>query len=74
MKIQFILLSTCLTFSLASMNARAHADHDHGDSEKSIPTTCAQLADKKKYTDDVAYPQVKELKAKCDAEAKKPAK
>jgi hypothetical protein len=72
MKTLFFL--STLTLSLASINAHAHADHDHGDSEKLMPATCAQLADKKKYTDDVAYPQVKELKARCDTEAKKPAK
>lgn len=76
MKLHIILLSTCLsiTLALSSLHVQAHGDHDHEDNEKLIPKSCAELADTKKYTNDVAYPQVKELKARCDAEAKKPAK
>lgn len=53
------------------MTAFAHPG-GHDDDEKLIPTTCAQLADKERYTDDVSYPEVKALKERCDAEKKGP--
>lgn len=56
---------------LASITVQAHPGKHDGDDEKAIPTTCAQLADKHNYTNDVSYPEVKELKARCDAEGKK---
>lgn len=54
--------------SAASMTALAHPG-GHEDDEKLIPTTCAQLVDTERYTDDVSYPEVKALKARCDPEA-----
>lgn len=58
--------------SLVSANAFAHKmGHDD---EKSIPMTCAQLADTKRYTNDTAYPEVEALKARCAAEKKSGAK
>lgn len=63
-----IVLATTIASMAVSMTAQAHEGHDK--EEKAIPTTCAQLADTKRYTNDVAYPQVKALKARCDAEKK----
>lgn len=54
--------------SLVSANAFAHKN-GHED-EKSIPMTCAQLADTKRYTNDTAYPEVRALKAHCESEKK----
>jgi hypothetical protein len=45
--------------------ASAHADHD---TPKLKPTTCEQLADRARYSNDLAYPDIKALKDKCDAE------
>jgi hypothetical protein len=67
-----VMMAVLVSMSMASTNVLAHEDHD--DEEKAIPKTCAQLADTKHYTNDVAYPEVKALKARCDAEKKdKPA-
>lgn len=71
MKIQ--LLSTAGAIMLmVSATALAHPGQHDGDEEKAIPTTCAQLADTQRYTDDTAYPEVKTLKERCDAQAAKP--
>ena len=60
------LIAATLFASLASTAALAHQQgHDE---DKPIPTTCAHLADTKRYTNDVAYPEVKALKARCDAQ------
>ncbi len=55
---------------MVSATALAHPGQHDGDEEKAIPTTCAQLADTQRYTDDTAYPEVKALKERCDAQAK----
>lgn len=67
------LISTWIVICtfIASMTAQAHPGKHDGDDEKEIPTNCTQLADKHNYTNDMAYPEVKELKARCDAESKK---
>lgn len=40
---------------------------------KAVPTTCAQLADANNFITDVANPEVKALKTKCDSEKGAPA-
>lgn len=66
MKIRPFLLTAAACVALSSVSVVAHEGHD--DDEKLIPTTCAQLADSKRYITDVAYPEVKKLKERCDAE------
>jgi hypothetical protein len=69
MTIRTLLLTATVCASAASMTAFAHPGaHDE---EKPIPTTCAQLADTERYTDDVSYPEVKALKARCETEGKR---
>lgn len=70
MTIRTLLLTAVACASAVSLTVFAHPG-EHED-EKRIPTTCEQLADTERYTDDVAYPEVKELKARCDAEEKSP--
>ena len=69
MTIRTLVFTVVACASAASMTAFAHPG-GHDDDEKLIPTTCAQLADKERYTDDVSYPEVKALKERCDAEKK----
>lgn len=68
MKVRSILLLALTVASLSSLTAIAHPQGH--DDEKAIPKTCAELADKRRFTDDVTYPEVKALKARCDAEQK----
>ncbi len=68
MKLRSILLLALTAASLSSLNAVAHPQGH--DDEKAIPRTCAELADTRRFTDDVTYPEVKALKARCDAEQK----
>lgn len=65
MIIRTMLFTLVACASTASMPAFAHPGAH--DDEKLIPTTCTQLADTERYINDVSYPQVKELKARCDA-------
>lgn len=68
MTIRTLLLTAAVCASAASMTAFAHPGaHDE---EKPIPTTCAQLANPERYSDDVSYPEVKALKTRCEAEEK----
>lgn len=67
MTIRPLLFTIVAYASTGFMTASAHPG-GHEDEEKLIPTTCAQFADTKRYTNDVAYPQVKTLKARCEAE------
>lgn len=64
------LLMTAAFFASTSLAAFAHTGGHEADEEKLIPTTCAQLADTQRYSNDVAYPEIKALKARCDAEKK----
>jgi hypothetical protein len=68
MKIRSILTLGLMAASLSSLTAIAHPQGH--DDEKAIPKTCAELADTRRFTDDVTYPEVKALKARCDAEKK----
>lgn len=45
--------------------ATAHGNHDHPPKLK--PETCEQLADRARYSNDLADPDIKALKDKCDA-------
>jgi hypothetical protein len=70
MKQQTVL---CLAFAASLLAAtpvvNAHADHDH-ETPKLKPETCEQLADRTRYSNDLADPDIKALKDKCDAEKK----
>jgi hypothetical protein len=68
MKVRSILLLALTAASLSSLTVMAHPEGH--DDEKAIPKTCAELANKHRFTDDVSYPEVKALKARCDAEQK----
>ena len=61
-----IVAATCA----ASGTVLAHPGEHGAFDEKLIPTNCAQLADEKRYTNDVSYPEIKALKARCDAKEK----
>lgn len=64
MNARLIALSAVVaSTALFAMSAKAH------DSE-AIPTTCAQLADSHNYSNDMTNPDIKALKARCDAEKK----
>jgi hypothetical protein len=43
----------------------AHSNHD--DTPKLRPDTCEQLADRTRYSNDLADPDIRALKDKCDA-------
>jgi hypothetical protein len=68
MKMRSMLVVTVAVMALSSFTAMAHPE-GHED-EKAIPKTCTELADKKRFTDDASYPEVKALKARCDTEKK----
>ena len=68
MKVRSMLTLAVMAMSLASLNATAHPDGH--DDEKEIPKTCEDLKDTKRFTDDSAYPEVKALKARCEARKK----
>lgn len=58
---------------LVATTAVAHDAHRHdasGPQAKAKPTTCAQLADRERYSNDLADADIKALKAKCDAARK----
>lgn len=66
MKIRTFALAACA--ALLPLSAFAHQE-GHGD-EKPLATTCAQLANPQRYEVDPAYPEIKALKARCEAEQK----
>ncbi|MCR6626093.1 MAG: hypothetical protein NVV67_07450 [Pseudoxanthomonas sp.] len=68
MKVRSMLVLSLAAMAFSSFTAVAHPEGH--DDEKAIPKTCAELADTKRFTDDVSYPEVKALKARCDAEKK----
>ena len=68
MNVRLMVLSAVVAATTVfAMSAKAH------DSE-SVPATCAQLADSHNYSNDVTNPDIKALKARCDAEKKAAAK
>lgn len=66
MMIRTLLFSLITCASATSTAVFAHTEGH--DDEKMIPATCEQLADKERYTDDVAYPEVKALTEQCAAD------
>jgi hypothetical protein len=79
MKMRLMILSVvALSASILTMNARAHDPslHDEMQAPKSMPkaTTCKQLADTEHYSADLTDPDIRTLKARCDAEKKAAAK
>jgi hypothetical protein len=72
MKLRLIALSSVLA-ALTSVSAQAHGPDEHGSHRtqtKPIPTTCEQLADTAKYSNDTSNPAIKALKEQCDAKKK----
>ena len=70
-----LLLGLALS-ALASGAALAHDPALHaqeGAAKKAKPTTCAQLADREHYSNDLADADIKALKTRCDAARKAPA-
>jgi hypothetical protein len=68
MKVRSMLALSLAAMAFSSFTTLAHPEGH--DDEKPLPKTCAELADTKRFTDDVSYPEVKALKARCDAEKK----
>jgi hypothetical protein len=72
----FALLIALAAASAAAHDPRFHEPATQAPPAKAKPTTCAQLADTQRYSSDLTNPDIKALKAKCDAEkaaAQKPA-
>lgn len=66
-------LTTAASILFATTIAAAHDPRFHEPEEqmppaKAKPTTCAQLADSRRYSNDLTDPDIKALKARCDAE------
>ena len=70
MTIRPLLIAAALLV-FTSPVAFAHIEGHDNDEEKLLPNTCAELADPRRYSNDMAYPQVKELKLHCDESAAK---
>lgn len=74
-------LGFALSIALVAASATAHDPRFHEPATpappaKAKPTTCAQLADTQRYSNDSTDPDIKALKTKCDAQksaAQKPA-
>ena len=56
--------------SAAAHDPRFHEPATQAPPAKAKPTTCAQFADTQRYSNDLTDPNIKALKAKCDAAAK----
>lgn len=56
--------------SAAAHDPRLHEPATQAPPAKAKPTACAQLADTQRYSNDLTDPDIKALKAKCDAAAK----
>lgn len=70
-----ILSAVAVSFTLFAASAGAHDPSEFermiaAPATKPVPTTCEQLADPTKYSTDVSNPDVKALKARCDAAKK----
>lgn len=80
MNVRLMLLSTVVAASsLFAMSANAHDPREFdrmmsAPQAKKIPTTCDELADVYKFSNDVSSPDIKTLKAACDANKKPAAK
>ena len=62
------LIPAFAAMAIATTAGWAHEGHD--EDERAIPKTCTQLADTKNFTNDIAFPEVRALKTRCDAEKK----
>lgn len=71
MKMSTLVLG--LSAALVPLFAFAHQE-GHGDDQKPLAATCTQLEYPQRYEVDPAYPEIKALKAKCEAEKKAAAK
>ena len=74
-----ILSAVALSASLFAMTAHAHDPSLHekpaaAAKSKAKPSNCMQLADSQRYSSDLADPDIKALKTRCDAEKKSDAK
>jgi len=67
MNIRTFALGLCL--AVLPLSAFAHKG-GHSDDDKPLAKTCEQLANSQRYAIDPAYPEIKALKAKCDAKKK----
>ncbi len=68
-----LTLGLALSIGLAATSAAAHDPRFHEPEvqtppAKAKPTTCAQLADTRRYSNDLTDPDIKALKTRCDAE------
>ncbi len=54
--------------SAAAHDPRLHEPEYQAPPAKYKPTTCVQLADTQRYSNDVTNPDIKALKTRCDAE------
>lgn len=73
MTLRPLLLSlTAVSTLLLATAVQAHDPSLHAPTPapKAKPMTCAQLADTQRYSNDRADPDIKVLKARCDAEKK----
>lgn len=76
MKVRTAVFAVTALAGVVSVPILAHEDHDE-DETKLMPSACVHLRDAKRYLTDIAYPEVKALKARCDNQkngADKPAK
>lgn len=75
MTFRFLSLSSFAASALlVTASAFAHDPSLHAPSPapapKARPTTCQQLADTQRYSNDASDPAIKALKARCDADGK----
>lgn len=73
MTLRPLLLSlTAVSTLLLAMAVQAHDPRLHAPAPapKAKPATCAQLADTQRYSNDLADPDIKALKTRCDAAKK----
>ncbi len=69
MKVRAAIFAVTASAAFVGMPTLAHESHDE-DETKLMPSACAHLGDAKRYLTDVAYPEVKALKTRCDNERK----
>ena len=67
MKIRHLAFGLCA--ALLPLSASAHQE-GHGEDDKPLAATCSQLAKPQRYVVDSAYPEIKALKARCEAAKK----
>lgn len=71
MTVRSLFLTASLSSGLMAFAAHAHDPSLHeqrGPAPTKVPTTCVQLADTEHYSNDLTKPDIKALKARCDAE------